>query len=131
MSHPITDTTALRDHVAGWRVLLISNRCNTDVADQLTRTLGIACQVEDVSHKPRHRRSLVERIERRSYDAALVAHGFVGHGDTRSISAACRRAGVPYIATGKGRLVEVLAAMQAVLLPRPPSTTITVHPEGF
>lgn len=107
----------LRRRVDGWRVLLVGNRDAAVVSDRLARELGLRCTVEDAAGKPRRRASLIERIGRRSYDAALVAHEFTRHADTDAIAAACRRVGIPYIAVGRGRFSEITLAMRAVLLP--------------
>lgn len=115
----IDEFTALRAHVSGWRVLLVSKRGRPDASDHIEVVLGIRCLIEDAAGKPRRRRSLVERIERRTYDAALVAQGFVRHADSDHIAAACRRAEIPYIAVGKGCFAEIAQAMRTVLLPPP------------
>lgn len=107
--------------VCGWRILLVNNRNTADVASQLDGALHIHCTVEDAVGHPRLRQALLERIERRTYDAVLVAQGFAQHADSSQIAAACRRTRIPYVAVGKGRYAEIILAMRTVLLRQTPA----------
>ena len=103
-----------RARFQGRRALFISNRSFPELEERLRDELGLACRVVATADSPRRRQALLQRIRRGTYDLVLVAHGFSGHADSEQFSEACRDAGIPYYAVGKGRFTRVVSCLLQV-----------------
>lgn len=99
----------VRAAVSGKRALFVSNRSAPEIVALLRTELGLECDAMAAVGSPRRRDHLLERIRRGTYDIVLVAQGFAGHGDTRTIKAACHEVGAMNVLVGKGRLGQIVA----------------------
>lgn len=106
----------VRAAISGKRAVFVSNRAAPEIVALLGTELGIECDAIAAVGSPRRREHLLARIRRGTYDIVLVAQGFAGHGDTRTIKAACQEVGAINVLVGKGRLGQIVANLYRCIL---------------
>ncbi|MBM4371591.1 MAG: hypothetical protein FJ098_08050 [Deltaproteobacteria bacterium] len=110
----------LRERTSGKRALLISNRNDEALAEQLRLRLGFA-EVDVAVSDPRRLASAGEAISSGSFSFVLSVSGFMGHSADGAIADACRRSATLLVRVGKGRPLAAIRALGRVL--RVPSSS--------
>jgi len=104
----------IRLRTAGQRALLVSNRNDEALAEQLRTRLGFA-KVDVAVSDPRRVSSASEAIAGGSFSFVLAVSGFLGHSADGTIADACRRSGTLLVRIGKGRPLAAIRALGRVL----------------
>jgi hypothetical protein len=104
----------LRARTAGKRALLISNRKDDTLAEQLRSRLGFS-EVDVAVSDPRRLSSASEAISGGAFTFVLAVSGFMGHSADGAVADACRRSGTLLVRIGKGRPLAAIRALGRVL----------------
>lgn len=104
----------LRARTAGKRALLISNRKDDALAEQLRARLGFS-EVDVAVSDPRRLSSASEAISGGAFSFVLAVSGFLGHSADGTIADACRRSDTLLVRIGKGRPLAAIRALGRVL----------------
>lgn len=106
----------VRPYTEGRKALLVSNRKDTLLAEQIRADLDFY-EVDLALIDPRRLQSAEEAILGGAYDFVLEVNGFLSHSADGLVSEACHRANTRLIRVGKGRPRNVLRVLARVLAP--------------
>lgn len=104
----------IREQTDGKRALLVSNRKDIELAEQLRIRLGFE-EVGIAECTPRRVDSAAQAIGKGSIDFVLSVTGFLPHTTDGTIADACRRSGTRLVRIGKGRPLAAIRALGRVL----------------
>lgn len=101
---------AVRDHVAGRRVVVVTNRPDKALKRDLEAALGVKLKWV-VAEGPRKVDALVTSIKSGKVDVVLACTGWIKHKVDGTIAPEARKAGALYVRVDKGRPLAVLMAL--------------------
>ena len=102
--------SAVRERIAGQRVVVVTNRKDKALKRELEDALGVKIKWV-VAEGPRKVGSLVKSIKSGSVDVVLACTGWIKHKVDGTIAPEARKAGTLYVRVDKGRPLAVLMAL--------------------